>query len=297
MLSRNMTAYVYIAPFFALFLVFSLFPIIYSAILSFQYWRGIGRAIPVGFDNYRQLFRDSSFWKALYNTGYIWVGAHLIMLPCAFLFAYALTTDYVKHKNLFQALIFTPMVTSTIAVSLVFSSIFGEKFGLINWLLRAVGTQPVEWFHGTGSMIKPVIIILFIWKWIGWNAVIYYAGMQSIDRELYECATVEGANKFYILRHITIPLMKPVILYTLVMSVIGGLQIFEEPYILTGGGMGSSAGGTNEAGLTIAYLVYLTGFRQGAFGRASALAYLLMLLIVVLTAGSFRMFRDKELRS
>jgi cellobiose transport system permease protein len=286
---RMAVAYAYLAPFFLLFLLFGLFPILYSLALSLTYWKGVGRPIFVFLDNYRSLFANPVFYKALYNTAYIFVIAHLIMLPGAFILAYLLNTEYVKSKNLFQAMIFTPMVTSTIAVSLVFTSIFGEQFGVINFFLRSLGAPPAQWFHGDGGLVKPVIIVLFVWKWIGWNCVIYSAGMQGIDQELYECAKVEGANKLDILRFITLPLMKPVILYTLILSFVGGMQIFDEPYILTGSS-NSYFGGANQAGMTIALLLYEAGFRRGAFGQASAIAYVLMVLIVVLSALSFRLF-------
>jgi cellobiose transport system permease protein len=294
---KLVTAYVYIAPFFLLFLVFGLFPILYSLFLSFTYWKGMGKPLFVAFDNYTALFQDATFFKALYNTAFIWIVAHLIILPGGFLVAYLLNTEYVKRKNLFQALFFTPMVTSTIAVSLVFSTMFGEQFGVLNFLLERIGLQPVPWFHGDGRWIKPVIILLFSWRWIGWNMVIYFAGMQGIDRELYECAAVEGANKAQILGRITVPLMKPVILYTLVLSFIGGTQIFDEPFILTGTPSGY-IGGTNQAGLTLATQLYEIGFRTGNMGTASALAYTIMAIIGVLSAFSIRLFaREKRARA
>jgi cellobiose transport system permease protein len=291
---RSAVAYLYVAPFIVLFLSFGIFPILYSLFLSFTYWKGLGAPIFVFLDNYIATLRDPAFFKALYNTAYIWICAHILILPGGFLIAYVLNTEYVRKKNLHQALLFTPMVTSTIAVSIVFTTLFGEKYGMINFLLGGLGVSPVAWFHGTGSMIKPVIITLFVWKWVGWNCVIYFAGMQGIDRELYECAEVEGANKRDILRYVTVPLMRPIILYTLILSFIGGMQIFDEAYILTGGGQGAGyLGGSNQGGLTIALLIYETGFRRGAFGQASAIAYFLMLIIVVLSIFSFRFLSER----
>jgi len=166
----------------------------------------------------------------------------------------------------------------------------------LNWFLQGLGIQPTSWFHGNGGWIKPVIILLFSWRWIGWNMVIYFAGMQGIDRELYECAAVEGANKAQILGRITIPLMKPVILYTLVLSFIGGMQIFDEPFILTGASYGY-IGGTNQAGLTLATQLYEIGFRTGNMGTASALAYTIMAIIAVLSTFSIRLFAGRGERA
>ena len=288
-IGKVLTAYTYIAPFFLLFFAFGLFPILYSLFLSFTYWKGMGKQIFVAFDNYKALLQDQTFYKALYNTAFIWIAAHLIILPGGFLLAFLLNTEYVRRKNFFQALFFTPVVTSSIAVSLVFSTMFGEQFGVLNFLLESVGLPAVTWFHGDGRWLKPVIILLFSWRWIGWNMVIYFAGMQGIDTELYECAAVEGANKAQILGRITLPLMKPVILYTLVLSFIGGIQIFDEPFILTGGGI-SYIGGANQAGLTLATQLYEVGFRTGNMGTASALAYIIMAIIGALSAFSIRMF-------
>ena len=291
---RVATAYLFIAPFFILFLVFGLFPILYSLALSLSYWKGGGSPIFVGLDNYAALLKDTSFFKSLYNTLFIFVVGHAIMLPLAFVLAYALNTEYVRRKNLFQAFFFTPMVTSTIAVSLVFSMLFGERFGVVNYAIKLLGGSPVEWYHGTGVWMKSVIIALFVWKWYGWNTVIYFAGMQSIDRELYECASMEGAGKGRIMRHITIPLMKPVILYTLVMSFVGGMQLFDEPYIITAAGPTNFSGGTNQAGLTIAMYLYKAGFSFGQLGYASAIAYALMLIIVVMSASSFKLLAERR---
>ncbi|MDP3179867.1 MAG: sugar ABC transporter permease [Spirochaetaceae bacterium] len=291
--SRVATAYLYIAPFFVLFIVFGLFPILYSLALSFTYWKGGGAPVFVFLDNYIALFQDRSFFKALYNTLFIFVVGHAVMLPGAFLIAYVLTTEYVKRKNLFQAFFFTPIVTSTIAISLVFSMIFGERFGVVNYALSLIGAAPVEWYHGSGQWIKFVIIVLFVWKWYGWNAVIYFSGMQGIDRELYECAEMEGAGKWQILRFITAPLMRPVILYTLVMSFVGGLQLFDEPYIITAAGPTNFSGGTNQAGLTIAMYLYKCGFSFGQLGYASSIAYALMFIIVALSLLSFRFLNGR----
>lgn len=288
------TAYLYILPFLLLFLVFGLFPIAYSFVLSFMYWKGGGKPIFVFLDNYKALLADPSFYKALYNTLYIFVFGHLIILPGGFILAYLLNTEYIRHKNLFQALFFTPMVTSTIAVSLIFYTLFGERYGIVNYLISGLGGTPVEWFHGTGSWIKFVIIVLFVWKWYGWNTVIYYAGMQGIDHELYECAEIEGARKGQILRYITVPLMKPIILYTLIMSFVGGLQLFDEPYIITSAAQTNYSGGTNQAGLTLAMKLYQTGFCFGSLGHASAIAYVLMFIIIVLSLFSFRLFSRGE---
>ncbi len=292
--AKTVTAYVYILPFLVLFLVFGLFPILYSFGLSFAYFRGGSRPLFIGLDNYLTLLADKTFLRSLTNTLFIWIAGHLFLLPGSFILAYLLNSEYIRRKNLFQALFFTPMVTSTIAVSLVFSTLFGERYGVINYALSLAGLSPVEWFHGDGRWIKFVIIVLFVWKWYGWNTVIYFAGMQGIDRDLYECAAIEGAHKGQIMARITVPLMKPVILYSLIQSFVGGMQLFDEPYIITSAAQSNFSGGTNQAGLTIAMYLYQTGFSFGQMGLASAIAYVLMLIIVILSVMSFRFFKEKR---
>jgi ABC-type sugar transport system permease subunit len=285
-------AYLFIFPFFLLFAVFGAFPIIYSFILSFCQSKGVGKIQFIGLRNYLNLFQDNLFWKALWNTAVIWIISHALILPGAFLLAYVLDSVIGKGSRLFQTIFFTPMVTSSVAVALVFMTLFAERFGLINYIIRLLGGSPISWYGGTGFWIKPMIIILFTWKWIGWNIVIYFSGLQGIDQELYDCAHVEGANKAKILFSITVPMMKPIILFSLILSFIGGIQIFDEPYILlpwTG-----PLGGTNYAGLVLARYLHFRAFSRWHFGYGAAIAYFIVFLIAFLSALNTRLFGSEK---
>ncbi len=290
---KHLVAYAYVAPFFLLFSVFMAFPIFQSLYLSFTYTQGYRDITFNGIDNYIQLFTDRLFWKALYNTAFIWIFAHALILPGGFLLAYTINHVIRRGKGVFKAVYFTPMVTSSVAVALVFMTLFGRNFGLINYVLNLAGFETVNWLGGAGYWIKPIIVIVFAWKWIGYNMIIYIAGLQGIDQALYENAYVEGANKAQIMFRITIPLMKPIIFFTLFLSFIGGLQIFDEPYILlqSSGAMG---GGTGYEGLVLARYLYHQAFTRWNFGYASAIAYFMVGLIILLSATTQRFFRDKR---
>ena len=286
-MKKNWVAYVYISPFYLLFGVFGAFPILFSLYLSFHMWRGHGPMFFKGITNYVRLFQDKLFWTAFWNTAFIWIVAHIPMLTIALILAFVLNSDLIKFKEIFKTVYFTPMVTSSVAVSLVFMTMYGVRYGLINFLLKSIGLPAIDWWGGTGFWIKPAIILLFIWRWTGWNMVIYLAGLQGIDPEFYDAAKVDGANYRQIFRHITLPLMKPVILFTLVLSFIGGITIFDEPFMLTAN---QGLGGTNNAGLTLSMYIYNQGFTRGYMGYASAIAYTVCALIITLSLVNMKIF-------
>jgi ABC-type sugar transport system permease subunit len=283
---KNWLAYLYISPFYILFVVFGLFPILFSFFLSFNSWDGIGKMQWVGLSNYVALLKDRLFWRALINTlVYIGLITHIIMLSLALIIAFLINSEIVRYKDFFKIAYFAPNITSSVAVSIIFLTLYGVQYGLINYILQSIGLKPIDWWGGTGFWVKPAIMILFIWRWLGWNVVIYLAGLQSIPTELYDAAKVDGASLFQVFRHITIPLLRPVILFSVILSIIGTITTFDEPYMLVG-----SMGGTNNAGLTLGLYLYLTGFEWGKFGYASALSYLMFILIVIISIINWRIF-------
>lgn len=290
-IKRNKVAYVYIAPFVILFVIFGLFPILAGLYISFFRWDGISVMRFQGFGNYINLMNDPLFWTALQNTAFIGIISHIPILFGGLILAYMLNSKLVKGENVFKTLYFLPMVTSTVAISLVFSNLFGFHFGFINYFLRSVGVEPIEWLGGTGQYVNIAIIILFSWRWIGWNMVIYLAGMQGISADLYEASRVDGANHRQTLFHITVPLLKPVIVFTVIQSVLGTLNLFAEPVILTGG-MG---GGPNSAGMTV-MMYLLSRAPQGGtlFGYASAVAWVLTIIAMVISLSLIRVTNDEK---
>jgi cellobiose transport system permease protein len=282
---RNWVAYAYISPFYILFAIFGAFPIIYSLVLSFQQWNGISAPQWIGLENYIRLFQDRLFWLSMWNTIFIGVIAHIPILAGALVLAFIVNSAVIRHKHFYRTAYFLPVVTSPVAVTLVFATLYGVRFGLINWVLTSMGLPPIDWWGGHGEWIKPAIIILFIWRWLGWNMIIYLAGLQGINPELYEVAAMDGASLPQVFRHITLPLMRPIILFTLVLSTIGAMTIFDEPYLLVG-----VTGGTNNAGLTIGMYLYDRGFKFAHFGYASAMAYVVSAIIVFVSVLNIRFF-------
>jgi ABC-type sugar transport system permease subunit len=292
---RNWVAYVYISPFYILFAIFGAFPILFSLYLSFQQWNGISEMQWIGLENYVRLFQDRMFWVALWNTLVIGVVAHVPMLSGALVLAFIINSHLVRHKDFFRTAYFLPIVTSSAAVALIFSTLFGVRFGLINWILTEMGFQPIDWWGGRGQWIKPAIIIVFVWRWLGWNLVIYLAGLQGIPNDLYEAAAIDGASLPQIFWHVTLPLLRPVILFTLVLSTVGAMTIFDEVFLLLPGS-GGLTGGTNNGGLTLALYLYNRGFNLAHFGYASAMAYVVSAIIVVVTVFNIRIFGRDQLQ-
>lgn len=274
-------AYVYIAPFFILFAVFNLFPMLYGFFLSFFRWDGLSEMHFINVQNYVNLLKDVLFWKAFRNTVFIGIVAHIPILLGGLVLAYILNSKLVKGQNIFKTIYFMPMVTSSVAITIIFQNLFGFNYGLINWFLGLFGAQPINWLGGDGSLIKVAVIVMFAWKWIGWNMVIYLAGMQGISNDIYEAAEIDGADHKKIVFSILIPLLKPIILFTLIQSTIGMFNLFTEPFVLTGSNWG---GGTNNGGLTLMmYLLNKAPQGGNAYGYASAVAYVITMMIVLIS--------------
>lgn len=289
-IKRNRVAYAYISPFFILFALFGLFPIVSGLYLSFFRWDGLGPMRWRGFDNYTRLFTDPTFLKALSNTAIIGVIAHIPILGGGLVLAHLLNGTYVKGQNLFRTIFFLPMVTSSVAITIVFSSMFGYNFGLINYLIGMLGMERIDWLGGTGQHIKTAIIIMFSWKWIGWNMVIYLAGMQGISADIFEAATIDGARPSQVFFRVTLPLLKPIILFTLVQSTIGMMSLYTEPLILT-----DQMGGTRNMGLTVMmYLLNKAPRGNNLYGLASAAAYVITLIVILISLLLNRAFYERS---
>ena len=290
-IKKNKVAYVYIAPFFILFAIFGLYPIVSGLYISFFRWDGVGAMRWKGLGNYERIFTDPTFIKALTNTFYIGIIAHIPILLGGLAIAYMLNSAKVRGSNLFKTLYFLPMVTSVVAITLVFQIMFGYNFGLLNYFFSAFGIAPINWLGGKGEYIKPAIIMIFAWKWMGWNMVIYLAGMQGISHDVYEAATIDGARASQTFFRITLPLLKPIILFTLIQSTIGTVNLFTEPYILTN----SLTGGTNNQGYTVMlYLLNKAPKGNNIYGVASAVAYVICVIVIVISLVLQALMKDRD---
>jgi multiple sugar transport system permease protein len=290
-LSPRWAPYVFISPFLLMFAVFGVFPLLFSLHLAFQSWEptsGLDAMDFVGLDNFAFALQDEWFWKSLKNTLWLAVvsGApqHLVAIPLAVF----IHTSFKRLRDGVVGAYFLPYITSTVAIAIMFSSLFSKDFGLVNAALAsAFGMEHVDWL-GRAENIKPAIAFIVFWRYLGFNVVLYLAALQTIPRDLYEAATMDGAGRWQQFWHITLPNLKPMIFFGVTLSVIGGLQLFEEPFILTGG-----RGGADQAGMTSAVYLYRMVFDFNDFGGASAMSWLLFAVVAVLTWMTNRAFRPR----
>jgi cellobiose transport system permease protein len=280
-LDRKVTPYLLVSPFFVLFCVFGLYPLITTARMSLYNWDIIGNKKYVGFANYRALWHDDHFWNAVYNTFGMFLLATIPQLVLALALA-SLLNRPLRGRTFFRMAIFVPNVTSVAAVAIVFGMIFQTDFGLANWVLQLLGMHHhIDW-QATKWASWTAISVMVDWRWTGYNTLIFLAAMQVIPRDLYDCAEVDGAGPWRRFWSITIPMLKPTILFTTIVSTIGGLQVFAEPLILTG--VGSHLGGTQRQFQTVALYIYERAFDDLHFGYGAAVAWVLFLMIVLVSA-------------
>ncbi|UOQ49952.1 sugar ABC transporter permease [Gracilibacillus caseinilyticus] len=275
--------YIFVFPALLLFLTFTVYPIIASFLLSFQ-TRISGVYSFTGLDNYIRLFSDPVFYKALGNTFIILLVQVPIMLFLAVILAVLLQSKLLNIRGFYRVSFFTPAVTSLVAASIIFILLLNTDYGLVNYILTSLGMERVPWLSD-GIWAKISLIMVTTWRWTGYNMVILLAGLQNISNDLYEAASIDGASSIKKFFHITIPQLKPVLLFCFVLSTIGSFQLFDEPYNLTGGG-------PNNATLTITYYLYNQGFGYFDFGYASAIAYVIVLFIAVLSWLQFKVVKE-----
>ncbi|MEN8650259.1 sugar ABC transporter permease [Streptomyces sp. 21So2-11] len=274
--------YALVAPFFVFFAAFGVFPLLYTGWTSLH---RVSLASPndmewVGLGNFTRLLEDEFFWNALRNTftiGIISTVPQLLMaLGIAHLLNYRL-----RASGFFRVAILTPYATSVAAATLVFVLLFGRDYGMINWALDAVGFSKIDWQSGTLSSQIAVSSIV-IWRWTGYNALIYLAAMQAVPNDLYESAALDGATRWQQFIHVTIPSLRPTILFTVVVSTIGATQLFGEPLLF--GGAGGQKGGASHQFQTLGLYLYEQGWFNFHLGRASAIAWAMFLLLIIIAA-------------
>ncbi|MFI6373541.1 carbohydrate ABC transporter permease [Streptomyces sp. NPDC050546] len=269
---RSWAPYLFISPFYLLYALFMLVPVGVSVWLSLTEWVGLGAPDWVGLRNYRLLATDISFHRALGNTAVFVLVAVCVVVPLALLIAQALNAKGLRARDLWRTAYFVPVVVSPILVALVFGLIFDRQFGLANSVLRALfGTGGVDWL-GDPDLAKVSISLVMLWRWTGYLTVFFLAGLQNVPRELYEAAAIDGAGRLRTFTTVTLPALKPVTAFVVVTSFIGAAQIFEEPYLLTGGGPAEST-------LSVTMFIYRAAFQRQQFGYAAAAAVVLFVLV------------------
>ncbi|MEV1065934.1 sugar ABC transporter permease [Streptomyces sp. NPDC050263] len=270
---------------------------LYTVYLAFQKWDGIGDMQFVGFQQFRFLWDDPVFWLSIRNTLVIWVLSTVPMLVLALVLA-VLVNSTKRLTAFYRVALFIPSITSLVAIAIFFGAIFSNNFGLINAILRSMHLSAVPWMSNEWT-IKLVIAALMTWQWTGYNAIIYLAGLQAIPSELYEAARMDGAGPVRIFFSITIPLLRPIILFTVVISTVTGLQSFTEPQVLFGSDASTNpnSGGPGQAGLTTLLYFYHQAFDNNDFGYGAAIVWAFFLLILLIVVVNWRLVQRKERRS
>ena len=283
---RHRHFYLFVAPFFVLFTVFGLYPLVFSLVLSFVRWDGLTELRWVGLANFANMMDDELLSSALWNTlviGLLYIPA---MLTLAFLLAIALNTSWLKARAFFRAAIFVPCVTPMVVIAVVFSLIYSTERGLLNYFLHFVHVGPVPWLNSV-EWSKVSVALLVLWRWTGYNMVLMLAGLQGIEPDYYEAAAVDGASKLRQMWHVTLPLMRPTIFFCLILSLIGTVYMFDEPFVLTNGGPGVSS--TN-----FGLYLFQVSFRDFRFGYASCIAYTVSIGVLIVSLLLNRLRRRGE---
>ncbi|GAA3165897.1 carbohydrate ABC transporter permease [Nonomuraea roseoviolacea] len=270
LITKRNIPYLLILPALLGFVSFKAYPILAALYISLTSGAGAARTF-VGLDNYVRLVNDPLFWTALWNTALILVVQVPIMLLLALVLALGLNSPLLRLRGLWRLGVFMPSLTGLVAYGVMFSVILSKDSGLLNWVLGFFGVDAIDWL-GSPFWARIAIVIALTWHYTGYNAVIYLAGLQSIPKELYEAAMVDGAGAVRRFWSITVPQLRPILLLTVVLSTIGTLQLFDEPFVITGGGPDNST-------LTISLYLYENGFRYFDFGYAAAIAYALTLIV------------------
>lgn len=285
--SEHISGWLFIMPALVLLGLFMVYPIVWSLWMSFQTGRGMNFSFG-GFANIVRLTQDPIFLRALGNTFTFLIIQVPIMLVLALLFATALNDTRLWGRGFFRTAIFLPCITSLVAYSILFKSMFAND-GVINDFLLATGliADPIPWL-GDPFWAKVVVISAITWRWTGYNMIFYLAAMQNIDRSIYEAARIDGVPAWARFWYITVPMLKPVILFTSVISTIGTLQLFDEVNVLT-------LGGPSDSTLTLSLYIYNLTFKfMPSFGYASTVSYVIVVLVGILSFLQFLVARDRR---
>jgi len=282
------TPWIFLAPFLLTFAVFTLYPLTQSFVLSFQQTFGPRSTVPVGFENFRYLFTDPLFWIALKNTVVFTLGSLFVQLPLSLGLALLLNRPELKGRSLFRLIFFAPSLVGLVFVGMIFSLIFEKRTGLLNVALHAiVPAFPLE-FPWLQNYVMPALIIAAVWLYVGFNMIYFLAALQNVPDELMDAAGIDGAGPWDRFVHVTLPHILPVAGFVVLLSILGSFQLFELPFVLLGGS------GPENRGLTLVMYLYNTGFVTGDLGYASAIGWVLALILACVTIGQRALSRKGE---
>ncbi len=278
-------AYWFLAPYFALFFLFFLFPAILILPMSFSSWNILGKPKWVGLANFIHLFQDNYFWKAVFNTFYYTIMVTIGLTILGLLLA-VLLNQKIMGRTLGRVFVLMPYIVSSAAAGIVWRWMYDQNFGIIDSYLRQLGLPPVPFLIDT-RLAMPAIVFMNLWWSVGFNTIIYLAALQGIPDELYQAAQVDGANSWQLFRFITLPSLRPITLYVTVLCFANSFQMFDESYIMTQGGPVGST-------LTLVFQMWNTAFSNFRFGEAASISIVIMLFILIATVIQFRVNRQPE---
>lgn len=275
-------AYGFTAPFFVMFLIFGLAPIIYSIYIAFFNWDPLGEQIFIGFANFEELIVDDRFWIALRNTMSIWALSTFPQLVISIGLAAILRSKVLKAATFWRTILLVPNITSVIAVAIVFGQLFGRDFGMVNLVIEAFGGTRIDFIEETiPSHIA--IAAMITWRWAGYNALIFLAAMLAIPDDLYESASLDGATAWQQFIYVTLPQLRNTITFVLIVGTIGGLQVFAEPLTLGG----TFDGGSSRQFSTLTLFLYEQAFVNGKWGYAAAIGILITVIVAIVSFINF----------
>ena len=284
--------FVFIAPFFIIYGIFNLFPILFSFYISLTKWQGFGPMEFIGLDNYVALLQDKAFYRSMLNSFVIVLEAMIPIQLLGLILALLINYGIVRiGKSYIRNAMFLPYITAPIAIGLIFATLFDQNFGAVNIFLKNIGLieENIDWLH-TAALSKPLVALVTIWRYVGYTAVIYLAGLQSISKDVYEAAKVDGASTLKAIIHVILPLLKPILIFQVTNGIIGCLRIFEEPFML----FGDYKGGVDSAAQTMNMKFLDTAFKAGQSGYGAATGYLMFVIIMIFTMIYFRIINRKE---
>ena len=292
----NRWGYLFVLPFVIVFLVFSLYPVLRTLYLSLTSYKGYGDAVWIGIDNYIRVFKDRFFWRDLWNTVKIWGVNIILQIGLAFLLTIIFSDIKYKVKGLsvFRAVFYLPNLIAATSVAFLFKTLLDWKYGTFNQMLMTLGLtdQQINWM-GTVSTAPWVISIIQTWMWFGNSFIVLMAAVQGINPDYFEAAAIDGAGRWTVFRKITLPLIRPILLYVLITSLIGGLQLFDLPFLMNGVAPGT-AGEPSGALQTAVMYLYKFGFETRQVGYASAIAYTLFFIILIVSIIQFKTIGKEE---
>lgn len=285
---QALAPYLFIAPFLVLFAVFGLFAILASFGLSFTNWSGIMGGSFVGLDNYARLLKDASFQRAFLHTVALWFLTVPLLSFGGLAMAWFLESRLVRFKQIFRLAFFLPVLPSLVVVGILFLLLLDPQYGLPNLALRSLGIPSLN-IKANEAAAVPILALVVIWRWFGYNMTIHLAGLQALSRETLQAARLDGANSWHVFWRVVVPMSKPILLFTSVLSTIGIFNLFDEPYVLYG-----TQGGPGEAGLTLGTYLYRQAFENFNLGYASAIAYTIAIVVFIVSFIQIRVVRDED---